>query len=205
VESDKIYQSLKKKIIWLDLMPETILNLSELADSFKVSRTPIKEVLILLQAEGWVLRNGPYFMVMPLSLERIKEITEIRSVMEVQATIWAMSRITADELSVLDDLKGQILSLGESSPNKQMIELDLQFHRVLYQATKNGQLAQLLDHLLSHYLRFWLSISLKKGPKWFFKDNLEMIQAIREKDEARLAMLASHHIKSSVDEIMGSF
>lgn len=186
-------------------MPETILNLSDLAEFFKVSRTPIKEVLILLQAEGWVLRNGPYFMVMPLSLERIKEITEIRSVMEVQATIWALSRITANELSVLDDLKEQILSLGESSPNKQMIELDLQFHRVLYQATKNGQLAQLLDHLLSHYLRFWLSISLKKGPKWFFKDNLEMIQAIKEKDEARLAMLASQHIKSSVDEIMGSF
>ena len=205
MESDKIYQSLKKKIIWLDLMPETILNLSELAESFKVSRTPIKEVLILLQAEGWVLRNGPYFMVMPLSLERIKEITEIRSVMEVRATIWAMSRITANELSVLDDLKEQILSLGESSPNKQMIELDLQFHRVLYQATKNGQLAQLLDHLLCHYLRFWLSISLKRGPKWFFKDNLEMIQAIKEKDEARLAMLASQHIKSSVDEIMGSF
>ncbi len=205
MESDKIYQSLKKKIIWLDLMPETILNLSDLAESFKVSRTPIKEVLILLQAEGWVLRNGPYFMVMPLSLERIKEITEIRTVMEVQAIIWALSRITVKELSALDDLKDQILNLGESSPNKQMIELDLQFHRALYQATKNGQLARLLDHLLSHYLRFWLSIPLKTGPKWFFKDNLEMIQAIKEKDEARLAMLASQHIKSSVDEIMGSF
>ena len=95
MEPDKIYEVLKEKIIWLDLMPESYLNLSELAGSFGVSRTPIKEALILLQSEGWVMRHGSHFSVTPLSLSRIKENTEIRSVMEVQANIWAMERMNA--------------------------------------------------------------------------------------------------------------
>lgn len=52
MEHRKIFELLKVKIIWLELMPETTINLSELAESFEVSRTPIKEALILLQAQG---------------------------------------------------------------------------------------------------------------------------------------------------------
>jgi DNA-binding GntR family transcriptional regulator len=52
LEHRKIFELLKEKIIWLELMPETTINLSELAESFEVSRTPIKEALILLQAQG---------------------------------------------------------------------------------------------------------------------------------------------------------
>ena len=55
MEPSKIYELVREEIIWLGLMPESILNLSELAESFEVSRTPIKEALIFLQADGWVL------------------------------------------------------------------------------------------------------------------------------------------------------
>jgi len=98
MEPEKIYELLKEKIIWLDLMPESDLNLSELARSFGVSRTPIKEALIYLQAEGWILRNGSHFPVTPLSLDRIRGTAEIRSIMEAQANIWAMDRITPENL-----------------------------------------------------------------------------------------------------------
>ena len=60
----QIYDALKEKIIWLELAPESPLNLSELADAFEVSRTPVKEALIYLQAQGWVLRQGSHFLVM---------------------------------------------------------------------------------------------------------------------------------------------
>ena len=65
MEPQNIYESIRRRIIWLDLMPETILNLSELAENFKIRRTPVKEALVLLQGEGWVLRHGNHFMVIP--------------------------------------------------------------------------------------------------------------------------------------------
>lgn len=45
METDKIFEMIYKQIINLDLLPEKVLNLNELAESFQVSRTPIKEAL----------------------------------------------------------------------------------------------------------------------------------------------------------------
>jgi DNA-binding GntR family transcriptional regulator len=205
MEPGEIYQLLREKIVWLDLMPESYLNLSELAESFGVSRTPIKEVLILLQAEGWVLRHGSHFMVTPLSLGRIKEITEIRNVMEVQANIWAMDRITSEELASLDEVKKEILEIGDVPSNRQLVEMDVKFHRTLFQATKNSQLTQMLERLLIHYLRFWLSIPREIEPQSFFSETLEIIQAVEEKDDVRLRAASVKHITNSVEEIMGAF
>ena len=205
MESGEIYKLLREKIIWLDLMPESYLNLSELAESFGVSRTPIKEVLILLQAEGWVLRHGSHFMVTPLSLGRIKEITEIRNIIEGQANILAMDRITSEELAVLGELRKEILKIKDATSNWQLIELDVKFHRTLFQATKNSQLAQLLEQLLIHYLRFWLSIPREIEPQSFFTETLEIIQAVEAKDDVRLRAASAKHIKNSMDEIMGDF
>ena len=205
MDPKKIYESLREQIVWLDLKPESYLNLTELAESFGVSRTPIKEVLTVLQAEGWVLRNGSHYMVTPLSLGRIKEITEIRTILEIQANIWALDRITAEELSALDELKSRILGIGKESGNRQIVELDVTFHRLLFNATKNTQLVQLLDQLMIHYLRFWLSIPREIEPRSFFSEALEIIRAIKAKDRDALRAASAEHIKKSMDEIIGTF
>jgi DNA-binding GntR family transcriptional regulator len=201
----KIYRLLKEEIIWLNLIPESALNLSELAKSFGVSRTPIKEALIFLQADGWILRRGSQFIVTPLSLDRIKEITEIRSVLEIKANVWAMQRITPEELKTLGELRTKMREIKNMESNKEMVELDTRFHQTLYTATKNSQLAILLDRLLSHYLRFWLSIPRVIDPEKFFYETFEMIKAIESKDEPKLRAASAEHIKNSIDAIMGTF
>lgn len=205
MEPREIYQLLREKIIWLDLKPESVLNLSELAESFGVSRTPIKECLIYLEAEGWILRHGSHFLVTPLSLSRVKELTDIRSIMEVQANVWAMRRITPEELVALGELEKQILQPDEAESNKKMVEMDIKIHRRLYQAAKNSQLTQLLERLLWHYQRFWLSIPHEIDRESFFADMLEIMSAVEAKDEAKLRASSAAHIKRSVDEIMGTF
>ena len=158
MDPNKIYEVLRRKIINLELAPGTVLNLSELAHEFNVSRTPIKEVLIALQAEEWITRHDPHFIVTPLSLERIREITEIRIILEIQANIWAMQRITASELESLEKIKKQISLLTEKSANQRIVDLDFEIHHILFKATKNVNLEKMLERILSHYLRFWLSI-----------------------------------------------
>jgi len=178
MEPEKIFETLKKKIIWLDIARETILNLSELSQEFGSSRTPVKEALIALDAEGWVMRHGSKFMVTPLSLNRIKEITEIRLILEVQATMWAMLRISAEELenlgSIVEDAK--LLSQSQSPSNKDVVDLDVKFHRTIYRATNNLQLMHFLDMLLSHYRRFWLAMQTFIDPHSFFAEHVELFE-----------------------------
>jgi len=205
MEQKTIYQALKEKIIWLDLSPASLINVSELAKSFDVSRSPVKEALISLESEGWVMRDGGRFLVSPLNIERIKEISEIRSIMEVQANIWAMYRIDSGELDTLKKIRMEIENLSEVPTNKQLVELDLKFHKTLLKASKNNELAQILERMLQHFLRFWLSIPLRSGIKVVFKDTIEIINAIELKNEAAVKLATLEHIKESVDEIMGIY
>lgn len=198
-----IYEDLKKKIIWLELEPGITLNLVELAGSYGVSRSPVMLALTRLNSEEWVVRNGVHFVVSPLTIDRMREITEIRAVMETQANIWAMNRITPEGLDELKKIRDEIQNLNATATKKQLIELDFKFHRVIYRETHNNQLGQLLERLLSHYLRFWLSSPRNINPDTFFKEAREIIQALEARDEVGLRAASTAHIKVSLDTILG--
>ncbi len=204
MDPSQIYSALRKKIIHLELAPESVLNLSDLAKEFKVSRTPIKEVLISLQSEEWIKRQGSHFIVTPLSLERIREITEIRMVMEVQANIWAMERITPEEMEALAAIQKKIGTFDESSSNQSIVDFDFTIHHFIFQVAKNLHMAKILERILSHYLRFWLSIPRQIDHRVFFTESLELIEAICDKDEALIREHTTRHIRNSVAQIMGT-
>jgi len=204
VDSNSIYEALRAKIIHLELAPESVLNLSELAEEFGVSRTPIKEILLTLQAEEWIVRQGSHFIVTPLSLERIREITEIRMVLEVQANIWAMQRITPQELDELVGLKDRIAVFDATRGNQAIVDFDSEIHHQIFKAAKNIQLTTMLERILSHYLRFWLSVPRQIETRTFFAEALELIDAIAAKDETVVRECTVKHIRHSVAEIMGT-
>ena len=204
-EHEKIYEELKQRIIWLDLPPESAINVSETAEGLKVSRTPVKEALIQLQAEGWVLRQGSHFMVTPLSLDRIREISDIRIVLEVQASVWAARRMNGAELERIKRLAREAEAISPGTPNRELVELDFKIHHAVFGAARNVQLAQLLERLLYHYLRFWLSIPREIDKESLFGYLPRLIQALEEKDEAGLRRISYEHIAASVEEIMLSF
>jgi DNA-binding GntR family transcriptional regulator len=203
MDPSDIYQDLKEKIIWLDLEPGAALNLVELAKSYGVSRNPVTIAVTRLVSEEWVERKGAQYVVSPLTLTRMREITEIRSVLETQANVWAMQRITPGEIGQLQALADGIQNLSASVSNKEIVKLDVRFHAILFSATRNSQLASLLDRMLCHYLRFWLSFPQSINKASFFDQALEMIHAIEAKDEARLRAASVEHVQVSWDEIMG--
>lgn len=198
-----IYEDLKEKIIWLDLEPGSTLNLVELAESYGVSRNPVMIALTRLNVDEWVIRQGVHFVVSPLTVDRMREITEIRSIMETQANIWAMNRISPEGMAALAKFRDEINALKADATKKEIVQLDFKFHCLLYRETRNQQLAQLLERLLAHYLRFWLSGPQEIESERFFIEALEIYAAIETKDEVRLKAATIAHVKVSLDKIMG--
>lgn len=199
-----IQDSIRQKIIWLEYKPGSTFNMSELAEEFGVSRNPITLVLTRLEAEGWVIRHGSHFGVTSLSLDRIKESVEIRLVLEVQATIWAMNRITAAELLELERVSEEIGRLPSNCSMREMLDLDLKFHRGVFRAAKNAQVAEFLDRIVGNYLRFWQSIHFEAEPQGYFSETIGIIKAIKEKDEAQLRDATVRHIRRSYEGIIGT-
>jgi len=198
----EIFTDLKSKIVWLELKPETILNHVDLAQGYGVSRTPVVIALNRLEMENWVVRHGSHFVVSPLTVERMRDITELRMVLEPQANIWAMYRMTEDSLAELQNVKDEIAELQPGTGNREIVSLDVKFHELLYRESHNSQVHHLLTNLLGHYLRFWLSIASRIDKDKFFSEAIEIIRAIKEKDEVRLRAASAEHIKISLDEVM---
>ena len=199
----KIYDDLKQKIIWLDLTPDSTINQAELSESYGVSRNPLTIALTRLDAEGWVVRHGMHFVVSSLTLDRMRELTEIRSVLETQAVFWAMHRMTQSGLQDLRSLGNAIRKLSPRATKKEMVQLDFNFHKIIYREAHNQQLAQLLERLLSDYLRFWLAGPKEIKKETLFNDTLAMIKAIENRDEISLRASIAAHVKASLDKIMG--
>jgi len=199
MEPQRIYEVLKEQIIWQELPPESLINLNELSQIHEVSRTPIKEALIILQAEGWVLRHGSHFMVTPLTLDRIKEISEFRYIMEPQAYARAIYRLSREELKVLGRIREEISGLKGRVERRKAIDLDLEFHLTMFRATGNRLFAEQLERLLFHYLRFWLSADREIEIGSYFAGILEMVEAVEKRDAEGIKEAGIKHIDMSLE------
>jgi len=194
---DQIRDKLKKN----ELESGAFINLNKLMNEFNVSRTPIKESLIYLEAEGWVQRSGTHFIVTPLSLNRVREYTEIRVITEVETNVLAMRRINEEEMRQLDKIALNIKENSNNCSREKMIQLDLDFHLLLFSASKNKQLGNFLTRTLTQYQQFWLSVPDEIKPEYFFNGIEEIIMAIKEKNEKKLRIESSKHIKSTIPSV----
>ncbi len=200
MDTKKIYEILRNKIIHLEMEPEHIINISDLATSFGISRTPIKEALILLQGEGWLLRHGSHFMVTPLTIKRLKDNIEIRLLMEPHAYVWAMQRMPESGQQKLWDIEREMREMSLEAPARSFGELDQRFHETLLKASNNQELFVLLSRVIGQCLRYWLS-PVEKDKANYFNSALEIIDAIRNQDAERLKAAATEHIKMSLIEV----
>ena len=125
--------------------------------------------------------------------------------MEVQANLWAMERINETELAGLVKVRKEIEKTNEKTSLLRLLEIDFKFHRIVYNATRNNQMAQVLERLLDHYSRFWLSFQVDVDRKTCFNETLDIINAISEKNERKLKTATSEHVRKSLNAIMGSF
>lgn len=196
----KIHEVLRNQIIHLEIEPEHIINISDLATSFNISRTPIKEALILLQGEGWVLRHGSHFMVTPLTLKRLKDNVEIRLALEPQAYVWAMERMNSGHKEELLGIKEEMQTIGVDEPAKSYGMLDQKFHELLLRMTDNQELHILLSRAIGQCLRYWIS-PIEKNKSSYFDTAIKIIDSVLAKDEKALREITSDHIKMSLVEV----
>lgn len=186
--AEKVYEKIKDKILEEDLSPGTRLISDQLAEEMGVSRTPVKEALLRLEKEGFVVsipRRGIY--VKKFSLAEIKEIYEIREVLEGLAV--RMAAVSPDP-ELLEKMRQacENYKLGiEQKDAGLCVENDLLFHRLLVKASGSKRLVDILESFHAQ------SISIaKKGISYWtyaptYLNEHRRILDLVSKKEARLA------------------
>jgi DNA-binding GntR family transcriptional regulator len=171
--NQKIYTTIKNKILWMDYKPGEILNEQVLAKEFGVSRTPLREVLTRLEWENLVRilpRTGS--MVTEIDFQAMINIFQIRFELEALAGRLAAENVTEEHLDRIKEIEAECQKLYDKMDQKQLADIDQKLRSVIYDAANNPKLTEMSDSLYVLTQRLW-GVIFQKG-KW--KDEMEAIQ-----------------------------
>lgn len=197
-----VTDQLRKQILDGALRPGERLLPDELADSFEVSRIPVREALRQLEAEGLVTiypRRGA--VVSELSLDQLQDISDIRALLEVTALRSAIGRMDKQHLAGLERLVSEMeASEGDLG---HWLDLNRQFHAALYKPSQREFLLGLIDSLRAQcdrYLR--LNAAITGLASVSDDEHRQLLDACRRRDVDGASSILTAHIKRSVAELV---
>jgi DNA-binding GntR family transcriptional regulator len=192
--TDYVSDSLRRSILNGDLVGGTRLSLADIASTFDVSTTPVREALRELSFEGLVridsYRGG---VVTAVTKAEVEEIIRIRSVLEPMAAREAVEEMTP---KILDEAQAILDEMAASDSWDVWVQGNRAFHRKLYEASASRRLVALIKSLQDTQVVF-TSATLRKSPmlkETATRDHLEMIESIRSGDVDRLVEVTLRHL-----------
>lgn len=141
--SEKIRAMIESAIRDGSLLPGDPIDEAEVAAQYGVSRTPIREALIQLQAQGLLTslpRGGT--VVAKMDLQQLLSLMELLAELEGITVKLACQRITGDELAALVKVHEESVAAVESEDFSQWQDCNLRFHEIIYSAARNPYLRQ---------------------------------------------------------------
>jgi DNA-binding GntR family transcriptional regulator len=198
---DQLYQRLKTMAVSFELKPDERLNESELATLLKASRTPIREALNRLVAEGFLTfqpRKG--FFCRPLQPKIIFDLYEARLAIERTTVGMACERGSID---AIDALRASLESVrpGKAQHNvEDLVQFDETFHLGIAQLTGNDELIRILRSIQER-IRFVRWIDMENRRQTTFGEHMEIIEAIKKRSKKKALVLIEGHVERRAEQI----
>jgi DNA-binding GntR family transcriptional regulator len=198
------YKAIKDRIIYLDLRPGEKIVESEIAQSLNVSRTPVREALLMLENEKLVECDGSMgFLVRRFSARDIDEYFAVREVIEGFVMSLVLQRITQPELKSLRENIKEAEKHVEAGHIRDIIRYESEFHELLYRAAKSEVLFETISSLTDKFQ--WLrgiALSVQGGSRQSLSQHKKILAAIERKDSKGLRTLVRQHLKEAQKKLL---
>ena len=201
--SSRVFHTIREDILNGKYQANEELKEKSIGEERGVSRTPVREALRQLELEGLVhiIPNKGAF-VENVTLKDIKDIYEIRSLLEGLCARWAANNITKEQLEELEETV--FLSDFHFSKENwdQMVELDNRFHEIVYEACGSKELTRVLRDY-HHYLQRIRKITLeqKTRARASMDEHCKIAEALKARDAAEAERCASIHIRNTISNM----
>lgn len=150
----RIYRILRRQLITGHLAPGDRFGVQALADEFEVSVTPVRDALQMLSQEGLVdIRPRSGYFVRQVTLKELRDLLDLRKILELAAVERAALRIQDEQLEALRHVHAGYTGDDDVSYER-YTEENRRFHVLLAQAGGNQELAETLGHLHDRLARF---------------------------------------------------
>lgn len=198
------FQTLKSLLVEGKISPGSKLNERELAERLNVSRTPIREAIRRLAADGLVeLIANRGAIAVQLSIDDVIHTFDVIAELEGYSGELAAKNISDSTLSELEALQYEMMASYARRDLSSYYKLNLRIHRLINQAANNPVLATLFSQVNSRIeaLRFR---SNQDGVKWekAVEEHQEMLDALKARDSARMRKVMITHVTNKRDVVV---
>ena len=206
---ERAYAYLRENVLIDPDMQGRFLNEQELAAEIGVSRTPVREALLLLVSDGLVElipQRGAY--VPPVTGREISELMELRGVLESHA-----ARLVIGEGTVPADKMQETLNQQASLPDtlvpaevREFIRLDTLFHQQLIDAAGNELISRTYSKLHVRQILVGVSALFRTGGRrrQVCTEHQSILDALVFGDPAKAQQAIDHHLTVTRDALLGT-
>ena len=208
------YEAIRAGILSRRWLPGDPLSEQQLAEELGISRTPVRQALQHLEREGFVMvlpSRGTF--VAELSLEDVRDVYELREVLEGQVARWAAERRADEDLayleSVVADAFDALRRLGKFPRDllshgklDRLHDLGDEFHSLLAQMAGNRRAIEALHQLDAQALRARLVHGTLRDPHEVWADHNLIMECVRERDGARAEAVMRRHLRIAYELIV---
>ncbi|MBQ3061485.1 MAG: GntR family transcriptional regulator [Lachnospiraceae bacterium] len=200
---DVVFNTLRQEILTGNLKPGEHLREIALANKIGVSRTPVREAIRMLELEGLVKmipRRGA--LVADISQKELRDVLEVRNALEQLAIELACERITKEQI---DELKVNVAEFKRVTRTKdvtKLAQIDVEFHDIIFNATDNRRLIQMLNNLREQMYRFRFEY-LKDSDVYegLIEEHIQVIKNLEDRDVENARKNISYHIYRQVSTV----
>lgn len=201
---DVVFNTLRQAILKGELEPGERLMEIQLADRLGVSRTPIREAIRKLELEGLVVmvpRKGAE--VAQITESDLTDVLVVRRVLEELAVELACSRMDKDGIRELKENLEQFKKATKKGDLTVIAETDVHFHELIYKATENARLIQILNNLREQMYRYRMEY-IKDAEKRavLVDEHIGIIDAIENRDVKLAKRAIKQHVNNQEKTIL---
>jgi len=198
-----ILEELRDRISTGILAPGDRLLLKPISEEFGCSEIPVREALRALQSEGLitVIPHTGAFVSAP-NIEELVELTEVRSILEPEATVAAAPHIDAGMIATLRGMLAEMRTLSDQNAAQDYGRLNRRFHTFILDKTPNQKMAALVKDLWGQADRGRLVY--KKGPRFLdesMRQHTQIVDAIERQDLAGLRKIVAAHSQYGLNAV----
>ncbi|MEK6531961.1 MAG: GntR family transcriptional regulator [Deltaproteobacteria bacterium] len=201
---ERIVDFIKDSIVRGRLKPGERVPEQEIAESFGISRTPIREAFRQLESEGFITvapRKGA--TVSPITDNDVREFYAIKSLLEGYAAKTSCPKLSPKDVKRLEALNQKMSWCAEKSDVKGFFEFDNQFHDTFLKACGNEKLYALVHQLVQQFERFRITaMSLPGRMKDSVEQHREIIEAFKIGDAALVEALVRQNAERGRDVLV---
>lgn len=203
---DRAYDHVKERILTGVYPGGELLSEGEVADAVGVSRTPVREAFLLLEAEG-LMRLYPKrgALIVPVSPDEIEDVMDTRLLVERHAALRVAQRPPAGFDARLDEILATQRATLDAGDQAAFVEADRDFHRTIVESAGNAILARLYDQLRDR-LRRMSATAIARDPavaERFLTEHRAIADALVRGDGDGAGVLLARHLEGARGALQG--